>query len=618
MDLSSYDVCVELDVVKCAFLAPTAMLLSLRTGEVYALRLHLSAAGAPSSSNSGGARFAGGGAPNRVVGQSMRPVGRASPCSVLAVSATVCGRSRDSDRIGSNGGRGGGAGGDGASTGLVFMGSRVGDSLLVKYAVASAGTQPGKRGKGAGGPAGLKRELKVEPEKEEWAGGGDRDGGRGGSANGVVRGDKGAAAEGGRGALSDSAGGIGRTTAVKEEPKEAAGLMGMDVDNSLGNGGGSGSGSSGDNPGGKNASADPPVGPVDASKEAAAAATVTDTATAATGVGGEGADAGTEQRPPATGGAPLPTTDTSATVASVAEADESPVAPPADGGKDVDCAAVEATATATATSTKKQPEAAQEKVQEEGDPGDGADSGGSSSSSSSGKRGRGEWSPSPGEGTGDDRDGAGVAADDDDKQPDMKRSRVSDAAAGDGNVDPAVPQAGTASPPHTAAAAPESQEGLPAATEGEGHSEPEAPDTGAENAVLSPENGGVVEEGIDAMDTTSPPPSAAPSPAPGAGGGVGENAEGAVGSGATGAADAAAEAAAAAAANFYGEDEETTKLIKEELEMIEEEEELYGARLGSSLSVGARGSRGLPLASLGSRAGERVIEAVGFRLKVGV
>ncbi|CAN0533628.1 unnamed protein product, partial [Ectocarpus sp. 12 AP-2014] len=73
IDLSSYDVCIELDVVRCAFLTPTSMLLSLRTGEVYALRLHLTT-GTAAPAAAAGSRLPGGaafGTPNRVVGQSM-------------------------------------------------------------------------------------------------------------------------------------------------------------------------------------------------------------------------------------------------------------------------------------------------------------------------------------------------------------------------------------------------------------------------------------------------------------------------------------------------------------------------------------------------------------------
>lgn len=154
IDLSSYDVCIELDMARCAFLTPTSLLLTLRNGEVYALRLHLPAAGWRQGRGTGSV------APNRVVGQSMRPVGLASPCSVLAVSPG------GTNRLGGDG--------DGvermpgaARTGLVFMGSRVGDSLLVNYAVAGTDMQPGNGGERVT----TKRESKVEvPELEDDGG----------------------------------------------------------------------------------------------------------------------------------------------------------------------------------------------------------------------------------------------------------------------------------------------------------------------------------------------------------------------------------------------------------------------------------------------------------------
>ena len=575
MDLSSYDVCVELDVVKCAFLTPTSMLLSLRTGEVYALRLHLTAAViAP-----GRGAVAGGGAPNRVVGQSMRPVGRASPCSVLAVSAAGGRRGRNSDRVD-------GGGGGGASTGLVFMGSRVGDSLLVKYAVASGGTQPGKRGKGgagvggaAGAGAGLKRELKVEPENDEWDGDGGDDGRGSAPANGAPGGDQKAAgsvaAAVEEGGLTDPVAGVGRAAAVKEEPKEAGGLAGMDVDNSIGYDGGGGGGGSGGS-----VAVDPPLASVGASEEAAAAAAAAAAATEAAGT------------PP-----PAPAAETGS---------EGVVDPPADGDGEVDSAE---TATATPTPTK-QPNAAQEDggkgPRSAGDEGGGGGGGGGSSS---GKRGRAERSPSPSEG--DNVGGTVVAVDGDgdvdvdgSMQPDKKRSRVSGSAPAGKEDDPAASTADTTA---------DKKEGVPSAAGGEEQGFEPPDTTAAKPATLPEEDGGVV-EAVDAMDTTSsspppPPPSAGPAPGTAVDGAETSYAE-EVGSVAAGAvADGAAE-------KFYGEDEETTRLIREELEMIHEEEELYGARLGSSRAVRTRGGHEAPLANLGSKVGERVIEAVGFRLKV--
>lgn len=571
VDLSSYDVCVELDVVKCAFLTPTSMLLSLRTGEVYALRLHLPATGG----RSGGAR-AGGGAPNRVVGQSMRPVGRASPCSVLAVSA---GGERDG---GSDRGRGGGD-----STGLVFMGSRVGDSLLVKYAVVSAGTRPGKRGKGGVGASGPKRELKEEVdkevEKEELLDGGQA---RGAAANGAVGSELAAAGavataagEGGK-AVGDPAArvGVGRvdSPAVKEEPKEAAASF------PVGNGGiGHPDGVA---PG-------PTEAPVDASAGGAAATA------AAAATGADGSITGGQGMQPATGEAPPSETDAPADApSSTAKAGETeaPTAPPSDGGGG---GKGHSAAEPTPTSVDRSESSA--RGEDDRDPRDGGDPG-SRGSSSSMKRGRAERSPSPD--SGGDGDRAGVIVEHD-EQPDQKRSRVSTAAAG-GN-DPAESPVEAASPaPAQAAAAEGGEQGS------------EAIDTRAADPATSPKKRGGFES-VDAMDTTSPPPAAGAAPAPALSDdiesdGVEHNAEELV----AGAATLRAAADDDDAEKYYGEDAETTRLIVEELEMIHEEEELYGARLGSSRPVGDRGSHGAPLANLGSKDGERVIEAVGFRLKV--
>lgn len=184
VDLSSYDLCVELDMARCAFLTPTSLLITLRGGEVYALRLHLASAAV---GGSGRGRLSLN-APNRVVGQSMRPIGRASPCSVLAVSA-ICRTDRKAASSGDGGGMGKeselGGKAEGTSTGVVFMGSRVGDSLLVKYAVASAVAEQGSRY--TGGTAAAKR----EPKEEQMESGPSLDGGIVGSrtlASSLVKG----------------------------------------------------------------------------------------------------------------------------------------------------------------------------------------------------------------------------------------------------------------------------------------------------------------------------------------------------------------------------------------------------------------------------------------------
>lgn len=147
VDLSSYDVCVELDLVRCAFVTPTSMIFSLRGGEVYALRLHVSP----------GVGCSVLGASGRVIGQSMRPVGRATPCSVLAVSAAgedyPDSDAKDRSREGITG----------PSSGLLFMGSRVGDSLLVDYEVAVWDARTGGRG-GRSTPTQAKHEPEVKEE----------------------------------------------------------------------------------------------------------------------------------------------------------------------------------------------------------------------------------------------------------------------------------------------------------------------------------------------------------------------------------------------------------------------------------------------------------------------
>ncbi|CAN0468994.1 unnamed protein product, partial [Ectocarpus sp. 12 AP-2014] len=504
VDLSSYDVCIELDVVRCAFLTPTSMLLSLRTGEVYALRLHLTTSTtAPAAA--GGSRLPGGaafGTPNRVVGQSMRPVGRASPCSVLAVAAS--------------GGSGGG-GGSGASKGLVFMGSRVGDSLLVDYSVASAGTRPG--GKGAAVP---KREPKAEEEEEEDvrqtegapAARSSSTTGEKVAAGAAAVGEQGETSSGGAAAAAPAAG-AGAT--VKEEVTEGGGesLAGMQVDANVGSGDGSAAMST-RSPGGdgKRVTGD-----------------------------GDG-DAG---------GKPSKITETSGDGDEVDEGPGAATSPPVENGNDG------SPDPQAATPTKQE---AAEALSSSPQPGDGEEAGEGKDAGSRGgsaKRGRAERPSSGGE----------VGAGDNDGQPDKKKSRVS--ACGDGEDD--VASSGEAVPATeetTATAAAAAADGASAGTAVGGEESAEALGNGVAAPTVSSESGRPA-AAYDAIDATPPSPTTAPA----------------------------------------------VPLSKEEQEMIEEEEKLYGARIGASASGGADGSGGeAALARLGSKDGERVIEAVGFRLKV--
>ncbi|CAN0299002.1 unnamed protein product, partial [Ectocarpus sp. 12 AP-2014] len=508
IDLSSYDVCIELDVVRCAFLTPTSMLLSLRTGEVYALRLHLTT-GTAAPAAAAGSRLPGGaafGTPNRVVGQSMRPIGRASPCSVLAVAAS------------------GGGGVSGASKGLVFMGSRVGDSLLVEYSVASAGTRPG----GKGAAAVPKREPKAEEEEgeeeedvgqaEDAPGSARSSSATGGKAPAGVAGvgERGETSSGGAAAAAAPATEAGNT--IKEEAKEVTtgareSLAGMQVDANVG------------------------------SREGSAAMSTRSP-------GGDGKKVTGDYD---AGGKPSEITETSGEGAEVAETPGAVTSPPIEGGNDG------SPDPPSATPTKQE---AAEALSSSPQPGDGEEAGEGKDAGSRGgsaKRGRAERPSSGGE----------VGAGDNDGQPDKKRSRVSACADGEDDV-ASSGEAVPATEETTATAAAAATDGASAGTAVGWEESEEALGNGVAAPAVSSESGRPV-AADDAVDAMPPPPTTAPA----------------------------------------------VPLSKEEQEMIEEEEQLYGARIGASASGGADGSGGeAALARLGSKDGERVIEAVGFRLKV--
>ncbi|CAN0087699.1 unnamed protein product, partial [Scytosiphon promiscuus] len=568
VDLSSYDVCIELDVVRSAFLTPTSMLLSLRTGEVYALRLHLAVAAAAATGV-----FTGVATPNRVVGQSLRPVGRASPCSVLAVSASGEGR------------RGGGDGGEAAeraSTGLVFMGSRVGDSLLVKYAVASAGAQPGRRGKDAAGALVAKKEPKTEVREEgsegnEGGGTSKKEGGSpaGPSTNGSAGGQKGAGAvPGGEGDTAESgdvpAGAGGSGAAVKQEPQEmeeedAARVAGMEVD--------SGAGDSSAMASGGGIGSEPESNLAGDDGEEAAG----------------GGDAGDGVQP----AKDEPSSEMrEATGTEAVGSEETAAAGSGSPGADGDAPAI--------TPTKQRRDAPASREPRDGSP---AAAGGGSA-----KRGRAERSPSE-DAQEDDGD---VRADGDahEDQPGRKRPRVSSSVLDEGSHDDAMPMPAETAPASKADEA--------------GESEVDPADRGAASPT-APSERATSSGKVDAMDTTpssssssSPPPPLDSSPA--TGGGVEASAAGSFEHGAgAGAESAAPIGLPVAAGSNHGDGAAATAmplLSREEQEAIQEEEQLYGARIGSSTSVGAVGAPGAALARLGAKGAERVIEAVGFRLRV--
>lgn len=566
VDLSSYDVCIELDVVRCAFLTPTSMLLSLRTGEVYALRLHLAAAGRQGTAGSGATVAT----PNRVVGQSMRPVGRASPCSVLAVSAAGGDGRRNVD----------GEVSERPSTGLVFMGSRVGDSLLVKYAVASAGAQPGRRG----------ALVAKEPKAEE---GGDREGvdqsgdgsAPGPSTDGAISGQKNTAGGGGGGIANGAVPG-GSAASVKEEPLEkeeknaaAASPSGMEVDGGARD---SGAGASG--------------GEIVSEPENNV---VGDDGQEATRSG----DAGAEVRSAEDGASPEMPEKLEETGVGREEGVGVSGASPVGGGGGVGTGADAPAATPTKQSqdapAPEEPAAAEEGA------GSGEDGSFEASGGGSAKRCREERSPSEEE----DQEGEGNnradrnGGDNDGDQPDKKRSRLSSSGADDAVT---VPAEAVASASETSAL----REGEGDPVDGEAAS-PEVP---SEKSNVGK---------VDAMDAVpSPPPSLDPATASASG--ANAPSAGSVEHGASeGAASAAPIGTAFPAENNHGNGAAATTpetmmplLSREEQEMIQEEEALYGARIGSTSAGRLDEIPGAALGHLGSKGGERVIEAVGFRLRV--
>ena len=594
VDLSSYDVCIELDVVRCAFLTPTSLLLSLRGGEVYALRLHLA--------GGGGGGGGGGCAPDRVVGQSLRPIGRASPCSVLAVSA---GR-KDVD-IG--GGGGGGWGDDGAevsarsSTGLVFMGSRVGDSLLVKYGIESAGTRPGARGERA-----VKREPKKE-QKEEAVLGRGKGTGSGAGRETVAPLKTGAAAvaeksgEGRREAVDGgAAGGAADVVAGKDAPAAASPRAMEPGDEEVGGrgedtverGGGVAEGLM--------------AAKVEIRADGAEMASLVDGVGSrrrdggGDGSGGGGDDDVAAIAEPVVVAPPRPAADLTEGEGESGDAGEQPRL--GREAMDVDDDSLEGGVRSKRGRDQLSPEPAGAGVEAAGD-----ESGGEGGEEKEVEENEGEGKGSEGkEGDGkgggekesgekeegeEDSQGTAAAAADDGDQPKKKARLSKEASAKNGVGD--------------------------AAGDGEGQA-------GARDIGTEPKKRKV--EGL-----TAPPGRVVDDPLDGREGAVPKNASPAAADAAD-AADADADAAAAdAAADAAAEVEEAATieanretvapanaapleaLSRKEREMIEEEEQLYGARLGPSPE--GKVVVGRNLARLGPLGGGRTIEAVGFRLKVG-
>ncbi|CAN0405325.1 unnamed protein product, partial [Pylaiella littoralis] len=506
------------------------------------------------------------------------------------------------------------------------MGSRVGDSLLVKYAVASAGAKPGKQGRGGGVAVVTKHEVKPEEEAEEeeedqkgYFGVGQDAYALPSSSSRVTSGEN--------STVSAVASGV----TVKQEETEGE---------ASGGGGGGGVVGLGVNPAGDGSRGAVSSGDT-AAEEIAVATGAVD--------GGEGAvvddrSAGAEVD------AAAPTSEASSgSKAAVEEGTETAAeagegvgrsycsAPPVgvEGDGETLSVATPTKAPKGATSSSQDRKGEEEVRGEESVKDEDmveAVSGGAGGGGSA-KRGRGEWSSS-------DDEGGGRVVFDEEAQPNKKRPRAATstssstaaaaaaaaAAAGESDAAPSSTAAAAAalSTGVDVTAAARAETGFVAAVGEEqgGHREV--------TPVLSPERNDPA-TAVSAMDTTSSSSSlheasagAAVADARVATAGVVTTAGAADGS-AEG--EGAASAAAAAATRAKGAADHNQNaptitaiaLSREEQESIQEEEELYGARLGPSPTSTGRTDGGLgggSLALLGPKDGDRTIEAVGFRLRV--